>query len=544
MEIKFEKYLSILHDTIKESFYSKSRKKGEFYNGKSVYKEDSYPDLVFNYLTNYMKCDTKGLPKKAHINCDYVFALILNELNNFNELYSNFKIGVDNYINNKDVYIYNGMIWNKLTFEECDKLFKTLLDAVNSEIIYKQKLLKLLRDGINQLELKKPPFDRTKMALQNGVFDFKKMILYPLPNFKGVKEYRADGTDMPYLKNLSYGLTIQHNYDHIEYSEHLFNISKFKQYLDDVLKEGEDNSKIMVLQEFLGWAICRLPHKIEQMLFLVGEGSNGKSVLFELMYEILGEENMSTVPLNKLLKDEDKHSHLLESKIINYCSEIGQFNRSTDLEKFKRLASGEPIEIKRNYKDIYTVDEYARIIVNGNRLPPIQEASEAWFRRLLILNFDKTFKGANKNVNLKDEIVAEGLGLILAWICEGAKRLNERLNNPNNKEGTFYPCTHVIKNLQLYKSQYSSMLYFVSVCLKPCDKYNAKEDFNAGSQPLLISFLYNKYKEFCIRRNLNVIHDVRQLDKSIKDSGIAIERNDIQEIISIRADFDANGEFK
>jgi len=544
MEIKFEKYLSILHDTIKESFYSKSRKKGEFYNGKSVYKEDSYPDLVFNYLTNYMKCDIKGLPKKAHINCDYVFALILNELNNFNELYSNFKIGVDNYINNKDVYIYNGMIWNKLTFEECDKLFKTLLDAVNSEIIYKQKLLKLLRDGINQLELKKPPFDRTKMALQNGVFDFKKMILYPLPNFKGVKEYRADGTDMPYLKNLSYGLTVQHNYEHIEYSQHLFNISKFKQYLDDVLKEGEDDSKIMVLQEFLGWAICRLPHKIEQMLFLVGEGSNGKSVLFELMYEILGEENMSTVPLNKLLKDEDKHSHLLESKIINYCSEIGQFNRSTDLEKFKRLASGEPIEIKRNYKDIYTVDEYARIIVNGNRLPPIQEASEAWFRRLLILNFDKTFKGANKNVNLKDEIVAEGLGLILAWICEGAKRLNERLNNPNNKEGTFYPCTHVIKNLQLYKSQYSSMLYFVSVCLKPCDKYNAKEDFNAGSQPLLISFLYNKYKEFCIRRNLNVIHDVRQLDKSIKDSGIAIERNDIQEIISIRADFDANGEFK
>ena len=73
-----------------------------------------------------------------------------------------------------------------------------------------------------------------------------------------------------------------------------------------------------LLHEFI--ASCFIPNsvlKLEKSLFLIGEGGNGKSVIYEVIVELLGKENVSDVPLNKL-GDSVFQSQLIENKLLNY----------------------------------------------------------------------------------------------------------------------------------------------------------------------------------------------------------------------------------
>ena len=68
----------------------------------------------------------------------------------------------------------------------------------------------------------------------------------------------------------------------------------------------------------------------------------------------------------------------LANALLNFGSEI---DSKCDPDLFKKLASGEPIEARKLYKDPFIMRDYARLAFNANTLPRETEHTTGFFRR-------------------------------------------------------------------------------------------------------------------------------------------------------------------
>jgi len=67
-------------------------------------------------------------------------------------------------------------------------------------------------------------------------------------------------------------------------------------FVNEVTECPED---VLILQEFFGYCLLR-DYPFAKLLLLIGAGRNGKSTLLRMLTEMLGEDNCSNVPLQKL----------------------------------------------------------------------------------------------------------------------------------------------------------------------------------------------------------------------------------------------------
>lgn len=193
-------------------------------------------------------------------------------------------------------------------------------------------------------------------------------------------------------------------------------------FLDRVLPdEGMQN----VLQEFMGAIfIDRQKVKIEKMLILKGSGSNGKSVVFETLKGLLGEENIKTIPLAELIGGGERKQNIasINGKRLNYCSEIQTQEFGRNVDALKALISGEPFEVRLVYINNFTARNIPLLMANANRMPYIKDWSHGLSRRIIILPFDVVLEEREQNKRLSAELRKEYPG-ILNWILAGRQRL-------------------------------------------------------------------------------------------------------------------------
>lgn len=186
-------------------------------------------------------------------------------------------------------------------------------------------------------------------------------------------------------------------------------------FLDEMLP---CKNQQLLLHQFIGYSFTN-NLKLEKALFLYGEGGNGKSVVQEVITKLLGKENTSSVSIGKLTKDPNTVM-LIEGKLLNYCSEN---ESSFNLSQFRTLVSGEPILGKKLYKDIRTVENYAKLMFNLNSLPNIKEEKDSYLRRLLILVFNKKPEKIDPQLHFK--IIKNELNGIFNRVVEALKTLIE-----------------------------------------------------------------------------------------------------------------------
>lgn len=188
-----------------------------------------------------------------------------------------------------------------------------------------------------------------------------------------------------------------------------------------------------LLQEFAGYLLlndCRY-HK---SLMLMGKGSNGKSVFTNILAAMLqGSEGydgyVSYVEPSNLVKD----FRLMPFKKswLNVSTEAGSDLRGAG-EKFKKIGAGEYLEDSYKFKKPFSFKTRSKMIMCCNNYPIINDMSEGFLRRFLIVNFpmqyvdaDKVVPNTNKrpiNVNLERELLEELPG-IFNWALEGLQRL-------------------------------------------------------------------------------------------------------------------------
>lgn len=245
----------------------------------------------------------------------------------------------------------------------------------------------------------------------------------------------------------------------------------FDRYLNRVLPDEECQTVVM---EFLGWIFLR-ELKLEKMLVLYGSGHNGKSVLFDVISDLLGEANVSALSLESL-KSPEKRIPLL-GKLLNYGSELSG-NVSPDT--LKKASSGEPLEFRRLYGDPFTSTDYARLAFNANNLPTETEITDGYFRRFLIIPFEQIISQEEKDPDLARKISASELPGVMNRVLAGMKQLR--------KNRKFSPCAIADECLKDYQLESDNVAQFLRE-----DEWVADP-----TETIAKGEFYQLYKDFCL----------------------------------------------
>ena len=129
---------------------------------------------------------------------------------------------------------------------------------------------------------------------------------------------------------------------------------------------------------------------IQKAVLLTGEGANGKSVYLNMVTVFLGKANVAGVSLHKLEDDKFAGARLI-GKLANICSDLP----STHLQStstFKAITGGDAMPAEYKFKDSFEFTPFARLVFSANHPPKSSDGSHAFFRRWLVIPFNRTFE--------------------------------------------------------------------------------------------------------------------------------------------------------
>src|SRR5690625_1825747 len=240
----------------------------------------------------------------------------------------------------------------------------------------------------------------------------------------------------------------------------------FKEFLTDLF----DDETIKFVQEWLGYTLS-CSHKANAFLIGVGAGANGKSTLFDVLAQLVGIQNVASVPLSNF--NSEFGLEPLIGKKLNLATESDVDAFKTG--KLKALTAGEEISINRKNKMEITTKLPTKLVFLMNELPLLSDDSFGFERRLLILPFDKTFLPHEQDKDLPKKLTNELEG-ILAWALDGLKRLIAKNYNFTVSESMQHA-------KELYFGVGNPIQKFVEECViaKPSNVLDARDLMNAYS---------------------------------------------------------------
>jgi len=207
----------------------------------------------------------------------------------------------------------------------------------------------------------------------------------------------------------------------------------FLGFLQDIFEN--DHERVELIQEMLGYCFLQ-DVKIHKAFIFLGSGSNGKSVLAEVMRNLLGSINVSNVALSNLNGRFGMQN--LPGKLVNISSE-NEFDKKFNSQSFKVISGGDSTNVEQKNKDSFDIKLFVKLIILLNRMMDSDDSSFGYYRRFVVIPFNKVFKELKageipqEGVSYMDkELTGRLLGEldgIFSFAMEGLKRLNQ--NNFN-----------------------------------------------------------------------------------------------------------------
>jgi P4 family phage/plasmid primase-like protien len=200
--------------------------------------------------------------------------------------------------------------------------------------------------------------------------------------------------------------------------------------LEKIMPDEETRTR---LQQWFGLnMVPDISHQLAAIL--VGDGSNGKSTVLEILGDLVGRGNYSTVPLERFGERFDLAA--MVGKSANIAHEMGEIDKAAE-GVLKQLISGEEMTFERKHKDPYQARPTARLTFSTNVLPRFADRTDAIWRRLLIFPFNVKIRQEEKDYSILDKLRAELPG-IFNWAIYGlellkAHGIGESLEMSNTK---------------------------------------------------------------------------------------------------------------
>ena len=199
-----------------------------------------------------------------------------------------------------------------------------------------------------------------------------------------------------------------------------------------------DEAKQNLIQEMFGYCLTR-DVRYQKCFCMLGEGSNGKSVLLKVLEAMVGEENTSHVEIAYLNQDFQRIKLL--GSLVNICNDMNTDVSGTE-SFLKAIVAGDPISGCFKFRDYIDFSPYCKMVFSANRQPTARDVDYALLRRFCFISFpvkyvdNPTAANERKKVdNIVDCLLAELPG-ILNWALRGLKCLREqgRFTEPEDQK--------------------------------------------------------------------------------------------------------------
>jgi putative DNA primase/helicase len=219
---------------------------------------------------------------------------------------------------------------------------------------------------------------------------------------------------------------------------------------------------------------------LQKAILLIGEGANGKSTYLSAVRAFIGKPNTSSVSLQKIESNTFAAAQLV-GKLANICPDLP----STHLEStsvFKNIVGGDSINVERKNGHAFDVTVYSRLVFSANHLPRSNDSSFAFFRRWIVLPFERTFE--------EGEQIPRRI-------------LDARLRDANELSGVF---NHALKALpQLLSSGFSESASMVSAhsefrrMTDPLSVWLEQATMELNDKFMPIAMFHKEYNASCSR---------------------------------------------
>ena len=195
--------------------------------------------------------------------------------------------------------------------------------------------------------------------------------------------------------------------------------TRFIQFLNEIFLN--DQEKINFIQEAVGYAFHQsLP--TPAIFFLLGEGSNGKSVFINTITKLVGEKNACNISFNKL--SDEYYILELFQKMINISGET-PLSKQINTDLIKAVVAGDWVTGREPYKQPMKFRPYAKHYLAMNKAPNITDPSHGMWRRIMVIDFPRIITEEEMDRELEMKLAQELSG-IFNWAIEGYRRLKER----------------------------------------------------------------------------------------------------------------------
>ncbi len=277
---------------------------------------------------------------------------------------------------------------------------------------------------------------------------------------------------------------------------------RFIQFLQEIFED--DQEKINFVQEAVGYAFHKsLP--TPAAFFLVGGGSNGKSVFINTIANLIGRENTSNVSFNALSNE----YYVLElfQKMINISGETPQ-GKCINTDAVKAATAGDWITGRELYKAPMKFRPFAKHFLAMNKPPVISDQSHGMWRRIWVLKFNKRFTEDNMDRQLEEKLVSELSG-IFNWALEGYNKLKEKKFALSESE-----------TMKMSKQEYRDEINSDSI------SSFEKKYFVKSKDPkdvIVFNETYDFYKAYCQREEKADLQDKNYFKKMLLDMGYTIK---------------------
>lgn len=290
-----------------------------------------------------------------------------------------FVIGSIPYIYNQGCYQEdsNGIILKshiqKLLFRDCIK--STVIQGIYNLLLCQPQVQKRFSDLNNQ--------PSHWINFKNGYFD--------------VKEWKMISHDTKYL--------MINQIPFFFYPEQadavLAQCTTIRRYLDLSMPNESDQQTFW---QYLGYCMTTDTH-FQKFLMIKGKGGTGKSVAISLIQHIIGIENCSSIPLQDLNKR--FYATGLFGKQLNACADI-PCTAMQSVDIIKKAVGEDTLLYEKKGQDPTQFHSYAKLLFSANEMPlNLDDKTNAYYRRLLVLDMNRTIPESEKDIMLKEKIYKE-----------------------------------------------------------------------------------------------------------------------------------------
>lgn len=281
-------------------------------------------------------------------------------------------------------------------------------------------------------------------------------------------------------------------------SDVLLTGNALKQYLATSLPNQTDQQTFW---EYLGYCMTT-DTRFQKFLMFKGKGGTGKSIAISLLQHLIGFDNCSSISLQDL--NRRFYATGLFGKLVNACADIPS-TALQSVDVIKKAVGEDTLLYEKKGQDPTYFCSYAKLVFSANEMPlNLDDKTNAYYRRLLVLDMSQTISDAKKDIHLKEKLLLETDYALLMSL----KALQALYHN-----NTFTESKHSQECIEeLYRSADTVKSFL--------DEKMVKSD----TQKIMRSDIYRYYTDYC-EENDRQAHGKSVFFRMMKEKGFQLKRS-------------------